>query len=418
MHRLATAGWIALLVVASATRPVGAETEEDRRKALRQFGEEAVYVIEGGRNPPADYKYSDRYDADTGIAKSSALADSVYLNRVLLADLLGADENRFEADLAKVGKTLEAGKLMQSGHNYDLSLRIPLAIPEAPSDTCIGACAVALKECTNEDTITKPLSWEERMCLYNEFRRDLQDTVRGMITSKFKAGGKLWADQGSDQRATISPYMVIALGTPVSFYSHNPKKPLGYVFDAKRGGPDNMCRDTYDLDKLQVVAGSIDYSCSDFDLKIYSPDLTYLFLQSVLPKGKLDRYLNARDQDVKRALLRELQGEMSLNMAIVDSGKRHVFKNNVKNGKGVYQVFPALAEFVKKWTDAFGREVDIKLEFTFATPSYVNLPNGPIAVVHDKQPAAFDQVDGSVPLEEDEFDPQLQDALRESYQNM
>lgn len=416
MKRIATAGCIALVTVAWATRPVSAENEQ-RRKQLRQFGEEAVYVIEGGRNPPPDYKHSDRYDADTGIAKNSAIADSVYLNRVLLANLLSSDDTRFSADLAKIGKTLEAGKLMQSGLDYDVNYRIPLAIPETASDTCTGACEVALRACTEKDKITKPLPWKERMCIYDKFRHDLEDTIRAMITTKVESSKlRLWGDQENGKPAKVSPYMVIALGTPVSFYSHNPKKPLGYVFDAKRGGAGNECHDRYDATKLEVVPGSREYACSDFDLKIYSPDLTYLFLQSVLPEGKLDSYLREDNKERRRPMLREIQSMMSLNMGVVDSGKRHVFKNNVKDGKGVYQVFPKLAEFVEKWTNAFGREVDIKLEFTFATPAYVNLPNGPIAVVQVKDPEPVENV--LAEHDKDEYEGWLQDQLRESYEDL
>lgn len=65
-----------------------------------------------------------------------------------------------------------------------------------------------------------------------------------------------------------------------------------------------------------------------------------------------------------------------------------MFKNTA-NGAGVYERFPELRAFAERWTAAFGREVDIKLEYWFNAPLYQALPGGPIAVVDSKRaPAA------------------------------
>src|SRR5262245_1162557 len=150
MQRLTTRLLIPVFVSALVSPPALAG-DETNRETLRAFGDAAVYVIEGGRNPPPDYKYSDTYDRDNAIAKNSALADATYANRILLADWLTADNQRFATDLHNIGRSLEAGRIMLTGPQFELAKRIPLAIPEGESDTCRGVCLDAYHKCTNSN---------------------------------------------------------------------------------------------------------------------------------------------------------------------------------------------------------------------------------------------------------------------------
>jgi len=198
--------------------------------------------------------------------------------------------------------------------------------------------------------------------------------------------------------------VVIALGTPVSFYSHNPLKPVGYHYDAKNKSTGLLCSDTINPVTLQLVRGKA--QCSDFDLKIYWPDMVYDYMQKVLASrdsaSGSDKF---REQitngDITKSPSAEavkfLRDNLPINFKIVDGGKQHVLKNVVEDGRGVYQQYPPLADFVKRWTEAFGREVDVKLELSLSTPVYYAIPGGPITIYDAKHsPSAVIDVDDEV----------------------
>ena len=414
------------------THRAWANNEGDRSR-WRHLFDQAVYVVEGGNHPTPMYKWSDQGDHDRTIAKNSALADITYQNRVIITDIFYKDYQKWAADLATVGQTIQSGYVMLRGYHYDLNTRIPLAIPATVQHACKGVCQVARDTCMGIVKVQTAYDGNGvmddgvRQCLYKYFRADLLETL-GQIGATFSGDSwdetlpqdrkeydnwlALWREAKLSNNAPsdrVRRAMVIALGTPVSFYSHNPLKPVGYYFDTKNKGPSGLqatCNDTFDLGTNALVRGPSDPACSDFDLKIYWPDMVYDYANKIVAiyKGKIgytDFIAQVTKGDVTRspdqAAVDFLRAALPINLKIVDGGKQHVFKNVTSDGLGVYQAYPPLAAFVKRWTDALGREVDIKLEVSLSTPIYYAIPGGPIAVFDAQHsPSATIDVDESL----------------------
>jgi len=419
------------LTLALAVLARGASANSDAERArLRQLIDAAVAVVAGGNHPEPTYKWSDEGDRARTIAKNSMLADSTYQNRVILTDIFYKDYKSFIADLNTVGHTEQAGYVMLRGYHYDLNSRIPLAIPSTAHHACIGVCRAVAEWCAR--TLNKPVvqsnivTDEVRHCIYRQFRLDLFNTLEQIARdfgkenrstwdaaldpdrSEYDKWVQLWREPStpptSEPQNSLQRAVVIALGTPVSFYSHNPLKPVGYHYDTKNKTTGLVCSDTINPDTLQLVRGKA--ACSDFDLKIYWPDMVYDYMQKVLASrdsaSGSDKF---REQitngDITKSPSAEavkfLRDNLPINFKIVDGGKQHVLKNVVEDGRGVYQQYPPLADFVKRWTEAFGREVDVKLELSLSTPVYYAIPGGPITIYDAKHsPSAVIDVDDEV----------------------
>jgi len=408
----------ALLTFLALGIPAARANDENERKHWRWLVDAAQFVVEGGNHPTPDVKWSDVGDRDRVIVKNSMFADTTYGNRVILTDLFYRDTPRFAQDLEAVGHTAEAGSAMlYGGSSYNLNDRIPLAFPSTIKSTCNGVCADAVRFCADKLKLTSDggvLDPRVRACVYTVFRVDLFDTLitisrefgqnsRGTWDSAPEADGdamatwtKLRNDLYSPRVSTIAPplgrVVAIALGTPVSFYSHNPLKPVGYHFDSKNQ-MGAKCTDTLGED-YKLVRGKTE--CSDFDIKIYWPDMVYDYLQRLLYTARpglsdgdvvhLKEFI--ANDDISKSpdpgVVKFVRSLLPLNLKIVDGGKQHVFKNVADGGHGVYQQYAALGAFARRWTSALGREVDIKLEFSVATPIYYAIPGGPIGLVEPK----------------------------------
>jgi hypothetical protein len=439
MRNLATT--VAVISMCLSLAPPSAAANDERdRQVWRQLVDAAAFVVEGGNHPRAPYTWSDKGDHDRTLAKNSSLADTTYQNRVVITDMYYMDFKSFVADLRRVGHNEMTGYLMLRGMHYDLHTRIPLAIPSAQTDTCIGVCEVAASWCASSLQITTGIYREGHMepavrrCVYNVFRidffntlhliaaefgQDERDTWDGALPEaprSYESWVEHWnagamPDVKAKQRfdASVQRAMVIALGTPVSFYSHNPLKPVGYHFDAKNKDSTRQAyTDTLHEDGT-LQRGQA--TCSDFDLKIYWPDMAYDLMQRALEKD-LPEVSGRMEQEEEKdpamllafhlltsdaiklpppAAVKFLRDRLPLNLKIVDGGKQHVFKNSAGGG-GVYDVYPMLKLFAGRWTAGFGREVDVKLEFSVSQPEYFAMPGGPISV-YDARHAPNTKID-------------------------
>lgn len=421
------------LALAVLARDASANTEAERKR-MRQLIDAAMFVVTGGGRLESTYKWSDEGDRARTIAKNSMLADTTYQNRVILTDIFYKDYKDFIADLQAVGHTEQAGSVMLSGYDYDLNSRIPLAIPSTAQHTCKGACAQAAQLCANKKN--KPIEQngiytdEVRRCVYTVFRLDLFNTLAQIAEGFGQNGRGTWdavldpdhreydkwlqlrSELGHIFNWTVAPRdsvqraVVIALGTPVSFYSHNPLKPVGYHYDTKNKNKGLICSDTFDKNTLQLVHPRGGGKCSDFDIKIYWPDMVYDYMQKVLASRTSAPGSVAFDAQIKNGEITKspspeavkfLRDNLPINFKIVDGGKQHVLRNVAEEGRGVYQQYQPLAEFVTRWTEAFGREVDVKLELSVSTPIYLAIPGGPIAIYDAKHsPSAVIDVDDEV----------------------
>jgi hypothetical protein len=119
------------------------------------------------------------------------------------------------------------------------------------------------------------------------------------------------------------------IGTSTSFYSGNPDKPLGHYFD--RNAPRKP---------------------GDVDVDLFSPEL-------------VDRMIRA--------------GGASVNEKVMVGGERTIFKNQGTGGTvGFHDRYPAVDEFVERWSERLGRDVDVKLRLDRTLPQKPD--RGPIEV--------------------------------------
>ena len=124
------------------------------------------------------------------------------------------------------------------------------------------------------------------------------------------------------------------IGSATSFYSGNPKKPLGHHWD--RTGPGK----------------------GDVDIELNSPEL----------------------------VLHMLRERTALNPDVLVGGEKVIFKNQLDVGTGFHEAFPAVRAFCKRWSVILGRDVDVKLKAD-ATPisEIPTSADGPIEIFRKEQ---------------------------------
>ncbi len=168
----------------------------------------------------------------------------------------------------------------------------------------------------------KPLSFESYQ-QYHQFQGEFSRVIDGL-----RVGGKPITAQAQ------------TIGTATSFYSKNPSK----------GNPSEG--DRHHFDKSFAKTGYTDATKrSDVDIDLFSPELV--------------RYMAKLENTPENPLV---------NNIVMVAGEKTIFKSS-----RLYEQFPELGEFVARWSDILGRDVDIKLKVELTPIDEVSTPTeGPI----------------------------------------